>query len=121
MAFEMICGQCRGNLLVEHFGVVVACPHCGAHLHIPAPDAPPTSELIPDVPTTVPPSQPESVAVEQPTPVPPPSDTLEAPPSPSTEELRVFTGNESEPPPSVEISVVPSIAVSDEPEPQAPV
>ena len=47
MAFEMICGQCRGNLLVEHFGVVVACPHCGAHLHIP--EAP--ADSTPTAPT----------------------------------------------------------------------
>lgn len=90
MAFEMICGQCRGNLLVEHFGVVVACPHCGAHLHIPDP-----------------------AAAESPAPQPEPV-------SPPTEEMPAFTGAEQEPSPSVEISVVPSIAVSDEPAAPAP-
>lgn len=45
-AFEMICGECRGSLLVQHFGVVVACPHCGAHLSIPTPEGsiPPSPE-----------------------------------------------------------------------------
>ncbi len=36
MPFEVTCGQCHGALLVEHAGVVVACPTCGAHLDIPA-------------------------------------------------------------------------------------
>lgn len=84
MAFEMICGQCRGNLLVEHFGVVVACPHCGAHLHIPDP-----------------------AATEPPAPQPQPQ-----PVSSPTEEMPAF---EFVPPPTVEISVAPSITVSDEP------
>lgn len=119
MAFEMICGQCRGNLLVEQFGVVVACPHCGAHLHVPAPEAPapvaPPPALVPQIapPTPEPPSPPEPVAVVQP-PAPeptPPESVSES--APSTEEMRAFTGDESEPPPSVEISVMPSIAVTD--------
>ncbi len=36
MPFEVTCGQCHGALLVEHAGVVVECPTCGAHLDIPA-------------------------------------------------------------------------------------
>lgn len=36
MPFEVTCGQCHGALLVEHPGVVVECPSCGAHLDIPA-------------------------------------------------------------------------------------
>ena len=112
MAFEMICGQCRGNLLVEHFGVVVACPHCGAHLHVPDPEAPP--EPSPVSITTEPTPQPISVAVEEPIAPDPVSADTEPQPAPPTEEMRVFTGEETEPPPSVEISVVPSIAVSDE-------
>ena len=118
MAFEMICGQCRGNLLVEHFGVVVACPHCGAHLHVPDPDAPaepsPASIATESVPLPVP------VAVEEPVAPAPMSTDTEPQPAPPTEEMRVFTGEESEPPPSVEISVVPTIEVSVEPEAQAP-
>jgi hypothetical protein len=107
MAFEMICGQCRGNLLVEHFGVVVACPHCGAHLHVPDPAAPPEPSPVLIAPEPVP--MPVPVAVEEP-----------AEPAPPTEEIRAFTGTESEPPASVEISVAPSIAVSVEPEAQTP-
>ncbi len=121
MAFEMICGQCRGNLLVEHFGVVVACPHCGAHLHIPASpaDSTPTAPTLapPQVtqptPEPVSPSELEPVAVvEYPSPVPMTDDRVFEP-APSTEELRAFTGVESEPPPSVEISVVSPVAISE--------
>ena len=118
MAFEMICGQCRGNLLVEHFGVVVACPHCGAHLHIPDPDAP--AEPSPASIATESVSLPVPVAVEEPVAPAPMSADTEPQPAPPTEEMRVFTGEESEPPPSVEISVMPTIAVSVAPEAQAP-
>ena len=34
-AVELACSECQGRLLVEQFGIVVACPHCGAHLSIP--------------------------------------------------------------------------------------
>ncbi len=121
MAFEMICGQCRGNLLVEHFGVVVACPHCGAHLHIPeAPaDSTPTTptptppQVTQPTPEPVTPSEPETVAVvEFPYPVPMSDDRIFEP-APPTEEMCVFTGEESEPPPSVEISVVSPVAISE--------
>lgn len=114
MAFEMICGQCRGNLLVEHFGVVVACPHCGTHLHVPDPEAVAPSEPSPVSTTTEPAPQPIPLAVEEPVAPASVSADTEPQPAPPTEELRVFTGEESEPPPSVEISVMPSIAVSDE-------
>jgi hypothetical protein len=36
MAFEVTCSQCQGRLMVEQAGQVVACPHCGTHLSIPA-------------------------------------------------------------------------------------
>lgn len=36
MAMEVACSQCSGVMLVEQGGVVVACPHCGVHLAIPA-------------------------------------------------------------------------------------
>jgi len=36
MPFEVSCSECQGRLLVEQTGVVVECPHCGAHLEIPA-------------------------------------------------------------------------------------
>lgn len=130
MAFEMICGQCRGNLLVEHFGVVVACPHCGAHLQIPAPVAsaastpPPTvvsQESPPIPPVTAAAPQPESTPLppepttadvtQAPAPTPPVKNVAGA--APSTEEMRAFTGDESEPPPSVEISVVSPVAITE--------
>lgn len=46
MSFEMSCANCEGRLMVETLGIVVACPHCGTHLSIPAEipglsDAPP--------------------------------------------------------------------------------
>lgn len=122
MAFEMICGQCRGNLLVEHFGVVVACPHCGAHLHIPeAPaDSTPTAptpapappQMIPPTPEPVTPSEPEPVAIEPPSPVPM-NDVRVSEPAPPTEEISAFTGDDSEPPPSVEILVTSPVAISE--------
>ena len=62
MAFEMICGQCRGNLLVEQFGVVVACPHCGAHLSIPAPPGATPPPAI-SAPAPVPPPPPAPVPI----------------------------------------------------------
>lgn len=126
MSFEMICGQCRGNLLVEQFGVVVACPHCGAHLHVPAPaDAAPAApppapvpapiqQVTPPVPPPEPPRPPEPIAEST-----PPAPT-QVDPDPvldtglTTDEMRVFTGNESEPPPSVEISIAASVSMSDE-------
>ena len=120
MAFEMICGQCRGNLLVEHFGVVVACPHCGAHLHIPAapadstPAAPTPSppQVTQPTPEPVTPSEPEPVAVVEPPSPAPMNDDRVSEPAPPTEEMSVFTGEESEPPPSVEISVMSPVAIS---------
>lgn len=122
MSFEMICGQCRGNLLVEHFGVVVACPHCGAHLQIPAvetsapavPTPAPVSPEIPPVPQPEPAgSQSEPLVVADSTaPAPTPVENVSES-APSTEEMRAFTGESAEPPPSVEISVMPSIAMTD--------
>ena len=44
MAFEVTCSQCEGRLMVEQAGVVVACPHCDAHLSV---DAPPEAEYLP--------------------------------------------------------------------------
>ena len=126
MAFEMICGQCCGNLLVEQFGVVVACPHCGAHLHVPAP-----ADLAPVAPAPVPtPMQqvtPPVPAPQPPPPVPEPIAKVTPPvtvpvqvevtpvsePVPATEEMIAFTGQKSEPPASVEISVDASVSMSD--------
>lgn len=35
MPIDLVCGQCQGRLLAEEPGTVVACPHCGTHLHVP--------------------------------------------------------------------------------------
>lgn len=116
MAFEMICGQCRGNLLVEHFGVVVACPHCGAHLHVPDPEAVAPSSPNPVSAATEPSPHSIPLAVEEPAAPASVSADIAPLPAPPTEEMSAFTGQEAEPPPSVEISVVPTIAVSNQPE-----
>ena len=36
MSFEMSCANCDGRMIVDTLGIVVACPHCGTHLSIPA-------------------------------------------------------------------------------------
>ncbi len=36
MSFEMSCANCDGRMMVDTLGIVVACPHCGTHLSIPA-------------------------------------------------------------------------------------
>lgn len=59
MATEVSCGQCHGRLLVETLGVVVACPHCGTHLSIPAPEP---------EPAPIPPAQPQAVVPSEPVP-----------------------------------------------------
>lgn len=48
MAMEMVCGNCQGRLMVEQTGVVVACPHCGAHLQIGEAPPPPIYQPQPD-------------------------------------------------------------------------
>lgn len=35
MPIDLVCGQCQGRLRAEQPGSVVACPHCGTHLHVP--------------------------------------------------------------------------------------
>lgn len=44
MAFEVTCGECNGQLLIETAGVIVECPLCGAHLSIPESAAEPVPE-----------------------------------------------------------------------------
>ncbi len=60
MATEVTCGQCHGRLLIETPGVVVACPHCGVHLSIPAlatdPATPPEPLLERDTDIETPPA-----------------------------------------------------------------
>lgn len=68
MATEVSCGQCQGRLLVETLGVVVACPHCGTHLSIPAPAPEPAPAVVPPTPVPVPTPVPPVIAVSQPAP-----------------------------------------------------
>jgi hypothetical protein len=82
MATEVSCGQCQGRLLVETLGVVVACPHCGTHLSIPAPEPVPP-------PVAPEPPAPQFAAAPEPTPIPEPVYTptpvVEPPPTPVLE------------------------------------
>lgn len=50
MAFEVACSECQGRLMVEQAGVIVACPHCGAHLNIEAPSEAPAQTDSPSAP-----------------------------------------------------------------------
>ena len=68
MATEVSCGQCQGRLLVETLGVVVACPHCGTHLSIPAPAPEPAPAAVPPTPAPVPIPAPPVVEAPQPAP-----------------------------------------------------
>ena len=90
--FEMICGQCRGNLLVEQFGVVVACPHCGAHLSIPAPAAatPPPHFAPAPAPTPVPQPVAATTAVSPPPQLPQVPSEIAATTSVLEEQLPFF-------------------------------
>lgn len=51
MPMEVTCGQCHQPLLVEAAGVVVACPHCGAHLEIPDDEPAAEAAAVPAAPT----------------------------------------------------------------------
>lgn len=46
MAFEVRCTACNGRMMVASGGTVVACPHCGAHVTVPAdtPSEPPAAD-----------------------------------------------------------------------------
>jgi hypothetical protein len=84
MATEVSCGHCQGRLLIETRGVVVACPHCGTHLSIPALDPVPAAQqpvptaqeqLVPPSPNVTPVTlDPPAPLVDVPTPgfTPPP-------------------------------------------------
>lgn len=116
MAFEMICGQCRGNLLVEQFGVVVACPHCGAHLSIPAPPGatPPQPNPAP-VPVPIPVSPPAPAPTPIPASITPnaPAPVLTAPASPPVVEEPAATTVAEEQVPFFEAPASEPVATSD--------
>ena len=80
MAIEVTCGQCHGRLLVETPGGVVACPHCGVHLAIPAPEPDPTVQ--PDPTTQSEPTTPPEPVLERDTAI----ETPPAPGSPPTDD-----------------------------------
>lgn len=82
MAMEVVCGNCQGRLLVEQSGVVVACPHCGAHLQIGDPTPAVSVPLVPPPPGFQPPiSELPSGPAEPTTPwLPPPSQPASAAP-----------------------------------------
>lgn len=65
MAMEVVCGSCEGHLLIETPGVVVACPHCGVHLSIPATEA---ADALPvdEAPAEEPPAAEPSLEPEPP-------------------------------------------------------
>lgn len=69
MAMEVACGNCHGRLLVEQTGVVVACPHCGAHLQIGDPVAPQAPSSMNEAP-------PPDSSIPSATPPPPEPDLL---------------------------------------------
>lgn len=73
MAIEVACGSCQGRMMAENPGSIVACPHCGAHLTVPAdPNAPtPTETSPPTEPSPiVAPTEPTAVATPDPQPTP---------------------------------------------------
>ena len=87
MAFEVTCGGCSGQLLVETAGVVVECPLCGAHLSIPADPlaaAAPESSIV--VSAAVTPDVPPAVAVPLAS-ATPPEVAIEAPVAPKVDEV----------------------------------
>jgi hypothetical protein len=85
MAFEVACSQCEGRLMVEEAGVVVACPHCGAHLNIEAPPEP--QAVSTDEPTDSPDYQPADDPPEQPDTIAEQPAEAAAEPEPSTDAL----------------------------------
>lgn len=100
MATEVSCGQCQGRLLVETLGVVVACPHCGTHLSIPAPE--PTPAPIPEPAPPAPPAAPEPPPVQYaPPPVAPQPEPTFVPtevPAPVPQPVVTFASTPVEPP-----------------------
>lgn len=88
MPMEVTCGQCHQPLLVEAAGVVVACPHCGAHLEIPDEEPAAEAAAVPEAPQ-VGDSGPSSVtdaiaALGQPPAAPPPESGQTALEDPSS-------------------------------------
>jgi hypothetical protein len=101
MPVELACSQCNGRLLVDQFGVVVACPHCAAHLSIPA-------ELNPAYAAA---RKPPAAAVSAPVTSPPaqPQAPMPAPPAASQDNVPDFLR-----PPATDHDDLPDFSVLDE-------
>ncbi len=129
MAMEVVCGNCQGRLLVEHTGVVVACPHCGAHLQIgdpapPAVQAPPPT-FSPPVPQFVPPQieAPETFISQAPPPIQFATPEFVPPPAPVAPPPASMFPVSFEPPPvaaSQPEPLFPEINLTPPPAPPAP-
>ncbi len=92
MATEVSCGQCQGRLLVETLGVVVACPHCGTHLSIPAPASEPAPVSPEPVPTPTVPAAPVEAA-SQPEMIPQSAGAQTSPIPAVPDDPSVFSGS----------------------------
>ncbi len=83
MAFEVRCTQCNGRMMVASGGTVVACPHCGAHVTVPAdtPAEPPAADGPPPPLSSVISKLPDFTGESTPEPeqTPAPSDTAGEP------------------------------------------
>ena len=107
MSFEVTCGQCSGRLTVEQTGVVVACPHCGAHLNIADPNAPAEAPA---------PATPEPAAA--PDPVESPAEA--ASPGPQAEAAPDFSGGIPGFDPSAPLPAAEPVAAGSAPESKVP-
>lgn len=113
MSFEITCGECSGQLLVESGGVVVECPLCGAHLSIPEmpeTETPPATPEIVAQPTTA-----DSQILAQ---VAPPH-AVEPPVSPKETATLEVSATETSPavPPAVESTATTEMVTPDTPPP----
>lgn len=110
MAMEVVCGNCQGRLRVEQTGVIVACPHCGAHLQIGDPAPPVPVPAVAEAPPSIPPPPEPSF--------PPPVFTpdVAVSPSPFTFEPPPVSFPPAVPPP---VEILPEIILTPPPkEPQ---
>jgi hypothetical protein len=112
MATEMVCGNCHGRLLVEHTGVVVACPHCGTHLQ--AGEVPPPAPAIYFSKTEVPASIFPGPAPQHPSPNQSPAVQYEqiAPPSAPIPESHGPAPDSELKLPTIQVTMPPPLPVS---------
>lgn len=127
MSFEVTCGQCSGRLTVEQAGVVVACPHCGAHLNIADPNAAeapaPSPQPVADAPAPAPVSAPapvEQAAVTAPAEAPAESAFPGFDPGPQAEAAPDFSGGIPGFDPTAPLPAAEPVATEPTPEPETP-